>query len=338
MTDHSTDIARNAAIFDKIAERRAERRNFLRYAGGAAASAGALSLLNACGGDTGSSSPTPTPSATVPTVGADADVLNFALNLEYLEAQFYSWAAFGQPLSAGLTTGIGTLGAVTGGAAVSFSDPIVAQYAREIAFDEIQHVVFLRSVLGSSAVAMPAINIAGDATGAFTAAARAAGVVGATGVFNPYADDISFLLGAYLFEDVGVSAYKGASPLINNAVFLEAAAGILATESYHAGLIRSTLYRKGVDATQALYNPTILNNARLISDARDSLDGSGDIDQGIGDATTANIVPTDPNGLAYSRSTGQVLNIVYLNKAAVGSGGFFPSGVNGNIRTSAASG
>lgn len=42
------------------------------------------------------------------------------------------------------------------------------------------------------------------------------------------------------------------------------------------------------------------------------------------------------NGLAYSRSTGQVLNIVYLNKAAVTAGGFFPNGVNGTIVTSAA--
>ena len=332
MTDLPTDT-----VLDAISARRAERRNFLRYAGGAAASAGALSLLNACGGDSGTSTPTPSPSATATTVGADVDVLNFALNLEYLEASFYSWAAFGQALPASLTTGVGTAGTVTGGAAVPFSDPIVAQYAREIALDEVQHVAFLRTVLGGSAVAMPAMNIAGDATGAFTAAARAAGVVGSTGTFNPYADDISFLLGAYLFEDVGVSAYKGALPLIVNKTFLEAAAGILATESYHAGLIRSVLYRKGVDPTEVLYNTAILNNARLISDARDGLDGTSDVDQGIGDATTANIVPTDTNGLAYSRSTGQVLNIVYLNKAATGSGGFFPSGVNGNIRTSAAS-
>jgi hypothetical protein len=319
-------------ILDAIANRRAERRNFLRYAGGAAASVGTLSLLNACGGDDDASTPAPTPTSTPPTVAADSDVLNFALNLEYLEAQFYSWAAFGQPLNAGLITGVGTPGALTGGAKVPFSDPIVAQYAREIALDEIQHVIFLKSVLGSASVTMPAINIAGDATGAFTAAARAAGVVGPTGVFNPYADDVSFLLGAYLFEDVGVSAYKGAAPLIVNKVFLEAAAGILAVEGYHAGLIRSVLYRKGIDAA------AILTNARLISDARDSLDGAGDIDQGIGDATTANIVPTDANGLAYSRSAGQVLNIVYLNKAATGSGGFFPAGVAGNIRTSAASG
>jgi len=64
----------------------------------------------------------------------------------------------------------------------------------------------------------------------------------------------------------------------------------------------------------------------------------GDDDQGItgSDATISNIVPTDANGLAYSRSTGQVLNIVYLSKAAVSLGGFFPAGVNGFIRTSAA--
>jgi len=334
MTDLPTDT-----ILDAIADRRAERRNFLRYAGGAAASAGALSLLAACGGDgDSSSSPSPTPTATTPTVGTDADVLNFALNLEYLEASFYSWAAFGQGLSTGIMSGVGTLGTVTGGAQVAFQDPIVAQYAREIANDEIAHVTFLRTILGSFAVAMPAINIAGDATGAFTAVARTAGVIGPNDVFNPYASDINFLLGAYLFEDVGVSAYKGASPLIVNKVFIEAAAGILATEGYHAGLIRSVLYRKGVDPAETLAGAsTILNNAQRISDARDSLDGSSDIDQGIGDTTTANVVPTDTNGVAYSRSTGQVLNIVYLNKGAVASGGFFPSGINGNIRTSAAS-
>ncbi|WP_294210730.1 ferritin-like domain-containing protein [uncultured Sphingomonas sp.] len=340
MTDLPTDT-----ILSAIADRRAERRAFLRYAGGAAASAGALSLLAACGGDTGgTATPTPTPTGSPTPIAADADVLNFALNLEYLEAQFYSWAAFGQGLNPGLTTGVGIGGTVTGGAQVPFQDPVVAQYAREIAKDEIAHVTFLRTALGAgangvgAAVAMPAINISGDANGAFTAAARAAGVVGASGTFNPYADDISFLLGAYLFEDVGVSAYKGAAPAIGNKVYLEAAAGILAAESYHAGLIRSVLYRKGIDASSILYNPAILNNARLISDARDSLDGASDTDQGIGDTTTANIVPTDSNGIVYSRSTGQVLNIVFLNKAAVTAGGFFPNGINGNIRTSAASG
>ena len=334
MTDLPTDT-----VLAAIADRRAERRNFLRYAGGAAASAGALSLLAACGGDgDNSSTPSPTPTATTPTVGTDADVLNFALNLEYLEASFYSFAAFGHGLSSSIISGVGALGTVTGGAAVNFQDPIVAQYAREIANDEIAHVNFLRTILGSSAVAMPAINIGGDATGAFTAVARAARVVGETDVFNPYANDINFLLGAYLFEDVGVSAYKGAAPLLVNKVFLEAAAGILATEGYHAGLIRSVLYRKGIDPAETLAGAaTAINNAQLLSDARDGLDGTSNLDEGIGDAATANVVPADTNGVAFGRSTGQVLNIVYFNRAAVASGGFFPNGINGNIRTSAAS-
>lgn len=50
----------------------------------------------------------------------------------------------------------------------------------------------------------------------------------------------------------------------------------------------------------------------------------------------SNIVPLDTNGIAFSRSPGQVLNIVYLNKAAATLGGFFPAGVNGNLRASVA--
>ncbi|MES3100002.1 ferritin-like domain-containing protein [Sphingomonas faeni] len=341
-----TDLNTKLEIFDAIASRRNERRNFLRFAGGSALAVGGASLLAACGSDDQDLAPAPTPTPT-PTPAAalnDADVLNFALNLEYLEAQFYAFAAFGVGLNASLLTGTGTQGSVTGGAQVPFTDTVVREYAREIAIDEVAHVAFLRTALGTAAVAQPAIDISAGtaaAPGAFTAAARAAGVVGATGIFNPYADDNSFLLGAYIFEDVGVSAYKGAAPLIANKTYLEAAAGILAAEAYHAGLIRTILYRKGLTV------PTLRTAAGQISDARDSLDGTvtnaatgviGDDDQGITgtDATMSNIVPTDANGLAYSRSTGQVLNIVYLNKAAVAMGGFFPAGVNGNIKTSAA--
>ncbi|KQN16196.1 conserved hypothetical protein [Sphingomonas aurantiaca] len=339
-----TDLNTKLEIFDAIATRRNERRSFLRFAGGSAIALGGATLLSACGSDDSDLAPSPTPSPTPTAALNDADVLNFALNLEYLEAQFYAYAAFGVGLNASLLTGTGTQGGVTGGAQVPFSDTVVREYAREIAIDEVAHVAFLRSALGTAAVAQPALDISAGtaaAPGAFTSAARAAGVIGATGVFNPYADDNSFLLGAYIFEDVGVSAYKGASPLIANKTYLEAAAGILAAEAYHAGLIRTILFRKG------LTTPSLVTGANQISDARDSLDGTvtntstgviGDDDQGItgSDATMSNIVPTDANGLAYSRSTGQVLNIVYLNKTAVSMGGFFPAGVNGNIKTSAA--
>ncbi len=343
-----TDLNTKLEIFDAIAARRNERRGFLRFAGGSALAIGGATLLSACGGNDDSDlAPVPVPGPAPVAALNDADVLNFALNLEYLEAQFYAFATFGVGLNASLLTGTGTQGAVTGGAQVPFQDPIVREYAREIAIDEVAHVAFLRTALGTAAVAQPAIDISAGtaaAPGAFTLAARAAGVVPATGVFNPYADDNSFLLGAFIFEDVGVSAYKGGATLIANKTYLEAAAGILAAEAYHAGLIRTILYRKG------LTTPSLRTAAGQISDARDSLDGTvtnastgviGDDDQGItsADPTMSNIVPTDANGLAYSRSVAQVHNIVYLTNTAKIGGGFFPNGTNNRtdaLRTSGA--
>ncbi len=319
-------------VLQKRAKTRADRRQFFRKTSGVAAGLAGGVILSACGGGGGSAGGAiaqPAPAAG-PT---DAEILNFALNLEYLEAQFYQYAVFGTGLAASMLTGTGTQGAVVGGHAVSFRDPVVAQYAREIAKDEIEHVAFLRAALGASAVAQPAIDVGGtDPNGAFSKAAQAAGLVGAGVAFDPYASDEAFLLGAFIFEDVGVTAYKGAAPLITNKTYLEAAAGILAAEAYHAGLIRSTLYSKGV-AT-----PSLRSAAGAISDARDSLDGSPDDDQGIvgPDPSIANIAPLDKNGIAYSRTPGQVLNIVYLNANAVSMGGFFPKGVNGDIVMSSA--
>lgn len=320
-------------ILDACEHRREERRRFLRTAGTASAAVAGASLLAACGGGSKNDfqqiiQPTPTPT---PAPLTDADVLNFALNLEYLEAQFYSFAAFGTGLPANQLTGTGTAGGVTGGRAVNFTDPLVRAYVREIANDEIAHVAFLRRNLGASAVAQPALDIGTDPNGAFSSAARAAGLIGAGASFDPYASDENFLLGAFIFEDVGVTAYKGASVLITNKGFLEAAAGILAAEAYHAGLVRTVLYRKGINTT------ALIDATEAISNARDSLDGASDLDQGVRPIGTAsNIVPTDSSGIAFSRSAGQVLNIAYLNKLATDRGGFFPAGVNGNIRLSAA--
>jgi hypothetical protein len=244
----------------------------------------------------------------------DPDILNFALNLEYLEAEFYLRAATGMGLPDGDAGGLGTLGQVIGGRKVHFQTKAFRLYAEEIAQDEAAHVRFLRSALGSAAVARPTI----DLDMAFTAVARAAGAIGPRQKFDAFANERNFLFAAFLFEDVGVTAYNGAAPLIADPAILGAAASILAVEAYHAGQIRTLLY--GLREFRA---------ARLISDTRDAVDGPEDKDQDIGDRNTANIIPTDENGLAFARTPREVLNIVYLGGQA--SGGFFPNGVNGVI-------
>jgi hypothetical protein len=255
---------------------------------------------------------------------SDASILNFALNLEYLEAEFYLHATTGMGLPMDLTIGKGKRGEVSGGRAVPFINPTIRKIALDIAKDEKEHVAFLRSALGNAAVARPAISL--DAS--FTAAAMAAGLITKGQTFDPYANELNFLFAAFIFEDVGVTAYKGAAPFITNKTYLSAAAGILAVEAYHAGIIRTTLYTEGIE------NPAVYGDVQKISDARDSLDGPSDDDQGIGTAAVSNFVPTDTNAIVYGRTPGQVLNVVYLNPAEVRSGGFFPAGVNGRINTS----
>jgi Ferritin-like domain len=322
-------MSEDTAVMDVLvrrADKLAKRRQFFRSAGGVGLGLVGGTILGACGGGSGSASAQSGPT--------DPEILNFALNLEYLEATFYAYATTGAGLPASLMSGAGTAGTVIPGHAVTFSDPVVQAYANEIAKDELDHVTFLRTALGASAVAMPALDVGfQNPNGAFSKAAQAAGLVGAGVAFDPYLNDETFLLGAFIFEDVGVTAYKGAAPLISNKTYLEAAAGILAAEAYHAGLVRTVLYAKGI-ANPAL---NLISSAQAISNARNALDNVGNDDQGIAGATagSSNIVPLDSNGLAFSRNYSNVLNIVYLTNQSVTQGGFFPVGVNGTLHMSA---
>jgi hypothetical protein len=293
----------------------------------------------------------------------DTDYLNFALNLEYLEANFYTLAASGQTIDqVGIAlTGTGTQGTVTvkgGGPAackVPFTNTLVQSYAMEIAMEERNHVSFLRGALSTAAVAQPAI----DLVNSFNGLATLLGL--GLSSFDPFANDINFLLGSYIFEDVGVTAYTGAAPLLTSSRNLDAAAGIQGVEAYHAGLVRTVIY--GLDqSTTTLGQPgTASAVATAISKLRATVDGSDSIsstkldgdDIGLGTqsvtlngtsgmtastlvnaTTTGSINAAGSSGTAgsmvFSRSAAQVLAIVYAGGS--GKGGFFPAGLNGNVK------
>jgi hypothetical protein len=253
-----------------------------------------------------------------PNQDIDPEILNFALNLEYLEAEYYLRAATGTGIAAhGVgVTGVGTLGTVTIKAdpKVSFDDGFIKGLALEIASNELDHVSFLRSALGDYAVAEPSVNLEES----FNTLAKAAGL---GDKFNPFADATSFLIGAFIFEDVGVTAYNGAAPLITSSAYLGAAASILAVEAYHAGIIRALLYKRGTHTQDV---------ADKISALRNTLSNSGTTDQGIRLDGKVNLIPADSNALAFSRTTREVLNIVYGGINAT-EGLFFPNGMNGTI-------
>ena len=323
---------------EKIEKGRAavERRAMFKRAGAGIAGAAAIAALANSTGfiNTAQAATTVTPPTAAPTA-TDIAILNFALNLEYLEAQYYLYALTGTGLAAADTVGgDGTPGGTpiaTNATAVPFQTPILRQFAQTIAADEQAHVRFLRSTLGASAVASPVVDVSATTTGSFNTLALAAGYitpaqVAAGQFFNPYQDENSFFLGAYIFEDVGVTAYGGAAALLSQgSALVQYAASILAIEAYHAATIRTVLaIRGGGAATDA-----VSNVRSMLSSGAAPGTAAGD-DFGTLDTTSGDVVlrPADSNALTYRRSVQQVLNIVYGNAGASRTPGlFFPNGL-----------
>jgi hypothetical protein len=92
-------------------------------------------------------------------------------------------------------------------------------------------------------------------------------------------------------------------------------------EVYHVGILKDLLYQLG---------SVTRTDANTISNLRNTPSG-GVTDQGIEINGHLNLVPRDANGIAFSRTTRQVLNIVYGGINAT-QGLFFPVGLNGTIR------
>ena len=262
------------------------RRNFLFTAGLTAGAASLVGLTSGCGGLIGvDPSSGPAPSA--------VDILQFALNLEYLEANFYLYITTGSGLPPQYQ---GTNpGKVTGGAPVIFSDPEVTAFAQELAADELAHVRLLRAGLtaaGVTPVDMPALNLA--ALGKVT-------------------NDATFLATARALETVGTSAYEGGIASLTTSVeAVNYAARIHDTEGQHEGVLRQFCIAKGISSPKVdTYDrPPVLSSTGIFN--------TSDI-TGLNTARNASEVLQ----IVYG-APGQT---------GVSAGGFFPNGLNGAVKT-----
>jgi hypothetical protein len=186
----------------EVVQRIVTRRDALK--GGTAASAGVFTALRALSAPLALAAlardafgQTRLPSVVV-------NVLNFALVLEELEAEFYI---------AGVASGV-----------IPSRDRLIFTTIRD---HEVVHRNFLRNALGASARPRPTFDFtAGNGSGSGPYAT----------VFSNYG---TFLAVAQAFEDTGVRAYKGQAPaLLPYDDFLTAALTIHSVEARHASEVR----------------------------------------------------------------------------------------------------
>lgn len=277
------------SMIDEVVKASPNRRKFLATLGTATAAVSAMALANPQLAEAQTSSPTAT----------EVAVLNFALNLEYLEAEFYTYGQYGYGIDqaglkiSGVASGANppSGGTTTGGAKVSFSNSLVFTGAitAEIGVDERAHVTLLQSFLGSAAIAKPNINLNALNLG--------------------FGNQNEYLTLARIFEDIGVTAYAGAAYLLTTPIVIQTAARILATEALHVGSLHTQIARLNVASP-------VLDGADLVPPP------TGPQNQ---------YLPANPsNGLPALRSVPQVLALAY-GAVGVTQGGFFPSGINGSF-------
>jgi hypothetical protein len=162
--------------------------------------------------------------------------------------------------------------------------------ALELAADERYHVALIQDTivaLGGTPVAKPAINLAALGT-------------------SFYASETNFLKLARVFEEIGVTAYGGAAPLISSKTVLGYAARILATEAEHVGGIRALMSQYGTTAS-------LIDSVDVLPPPSGTMYFS-----------------TNSDAITAIRTPAQVLYDAFGGAASATSGGFFPAGVNGN--------
>jgi hypothetical protein len=230
---------------------------------------------------------------------AITDVLNFALNLEYLEASLYLSVSGGTLSATDMGASPGTVSGAPGKLTLSANSTAIAA---ALATDEVHHIELLRqtiTTLGATPISMPNINL--GAKGQITTEAL-------------------FLATARQFTAVGGSAYAGAAQyLIGNTTVLTAAAQILGAEGQHAGGLAYCCDYAGMTP--------------VVSPPVDAMD--------VPPSTTNYFTVASGTALSPIRTTSQVLGIVYgvstsattTPPTGTTSGGFFPNGFNGNIKS-----
>ncbi|KAL7220866.1 hypothetical protein ACSBR2_013704 [Camellia fascicularis] len=267
--------------------------------------------------------------------GSDIDLLEFPLNLEYLEAEFFLWGSLGYGLDSiapNLTMG----GPPPVGTTKARLDPFTKDVILQFAFQEVGHLRAIKNTV--KGFPRPLLNLSAEAFGnvmnsAFGRALKPA--------FDPYANELNFLLASYVVPYVGLTGYVGANPKLQSPISKRLVAGLLAVESGQDAVIRGLLYERAKEKVQP-YGITVAKFTNRISKLRNKLGNAGVKDEGLIVPTfqgaegklKGNVLAGDQNSVGYDRTPEEILRIIYSSGDEHVPGGFYPNGADGRIAKS----
>ncbi|KAK7856710.1 desiccation-related protein pcc13-62 [Quercus suber] len=247
----------------------------------------------------------------------DIDLLEFPLNLEYLEAEFFLYGALGYGLDK-FAPNL-TLGGPTpfGGKRAN-----LGPFTRDFALQEVGHLRAIQSTV--KGFPRPLLNLSAES---FAKVVDSAFETQLVPCFDPYRNGLNFLLASYLIPYVGLTGYL--------------VAGLLGVESGQDAVIRALLYKlKNIEVKP--YGKTVAEFTSRFSQLRDKLGNAGVKDEGLvvpkdegaEGLITGNVLAGDKYSVAYDRTPEEILRIVYGSGDERKPGGFYPKGADGRIAKS----
>ncbi|KAI9122936.1 hypothetical protein K1719_005825 [Acacia pycnantha] len=269
------------------------------------------------------------------TMNNDKDLLEFPLNLEFLEAEFFLFGALGRGLDS-VAPELVEGGPPPVGARLAKLGFLVRDIIFQFALQEVGHLRAIRSTVRG--FPRPLLNLSKEAFGEVMNSAFGRSL---DPPFDPYANEINYLLASYVIPYVGLTGYVGANPLLQNSTSKALVAGLLGVESGQDAVIRTLLYERQ-KVLVAPYGVSVVEFTNRISELRNKLGKKGLKDEGLivpkslgaEGIIEGNVLAGDKYSLAYGRSPEEVLRIVYGTGDEHRPGGFYPLGADGRIAKS----
>ncbi|KAG6552574.1 hypothetical protein Mapa_005772 [Marchantia paleacea] len=276
----------------------------------------------------------------------DKDLIAFALNLEYLEAEFFLHGALGYGLDKRAPK-LAAGGPPPLGAEKAKLDPLVYDLVVQMGLQEVGHIRAIKKSIGRVAFPRPRLDISKKTWAkimdhAFNKTLSPA--------FDPYANSINYMLASYAIPYVGLTGYTGAARLLIGSGAKSLVARLLGVESGQDAIIRTWLYARKSEKVKP-YNFTVAEVTVEISKLRNRLDHEGLMvvrgkklpleinDEGLvvpkelgaENETVGNILSADRNSLSHQRTPEQILSLIYSSGNPKVAGGFYPDGARGKI-------